>query len=272
MREPAYHILFLEDSSLIRQKVLALLQESKLAPFQIHESGSLAEGLETFQAHRIDAVLLDLGLPDSSGLETLKAIQNAVPHVAVVILTGDDSDATVMEAMKVGAQDYLLKEEVSGPLLHRTLRYAIERKRLEEELRHKANVDELTGLFSRRHLMDTLDRTYDEAVREDRNLSLCICDLDDLKRINDTFGHRKGDEILAAFGAQIRDALGKKDFAGRYGGDEFVLGFPDTLLEHAAERVRRIRETLAGTAFLEAGEVAVSVTATFGIAGGGKGT
>jgi diguanylate cyclase (GGDEF)-like protein len=266
MEEVPYQILFLEDSGLIREKVSPLLRGGRLAHFAIHEAASLADGLATIRNVAVDAVLLDLGLPDSRGLHTLQAVRKAVPHVAVVILTGDDSDDTVMEAMREGAQDYLLKEEITGPLLQRTLRYAIERNRLEEELRRRANFDCLTGLFSRTHLMEKLRSALGESREESTPLAVCLCDLDQLKEVNDTHGHRKGDAVLETFGALVRSAIGEAGFGGRYGGDEFLLVFPAASTDGAEEVAGRIRRSLAEHPFPLGPGADFHVTSTFGIA------
>ncbi len=94
-------------------------------------SGGLIHlGLQTY-----DVILLDLNLPDSRGLETLNSIIQKVPKIPVVVLSGLADDATTIEAVRRGAQDYIVKGEINGPMLLRTLRYAIERKQVEAELR-----------------------------------------------------------------------------------------------------------------------------------------
>ncbi|MHC4779460.1 MAG: GGDEF domain-containing protein [Planctomycetota bacterium] len=266
MEEVAYQILFVEDSHFIREKVSPLLRGGRLARFVIHEASSLSEGLPMLRNVEADAVLLDLGLPDSTGLNTLRTIRKAVPHVAVVVLTGDDSDSTVMEALREGAQDYLLKEEVSGPLLQRTLRYAIERMRLEEELRHRANFDSLTGVYSRPCLMEKLERSITESRESGVPLTLCLCDLDQLKVINDTHGHREGDRVLETFGKLVSDNIGWEGFAGRYGGDEFLIVLPAVDAGRAEELVEGVRRALAGHSFELEGGGRFRATSTFGLA------
>jgi diguanylate cyclase (GGDEF)-like protein len=271
MNRTSYHVLLLEDSGLIRRWSTELLEGSKLAFFETHEARSLAEGLKLLENYPVDAVLLDLGLPDSEGLDTLRAVHKASPQVAVVILTADDSDETVMEAMREGTQDYLLKDEISGPLLQRTIRYAIEHKRLEEELRYQADIDGLTELYSRRHLMDVLDEAIEAVSRAGGSLSLCLCDVDNLKRVNDTFGHRMGDETLAHLGAKVRAVLEAPCFAGRYGGDEFVLVFPGIPPNNAVDIVEALRRSFEDITFRGEDGETFGVTCTFGIAGVGPG-
>jgi len=264
---PAYDILLIEDSAVIREKVSVMLSDSQLAFFDVHEACTLAEGLEKLRSRKFHAVLLDLGLPDSEGLETVVSVHREVPETAIVILTADDSDETVLEAMKEGTQEYLVKDEISGPLLQRTLRYAVERQRLEDDLRRQANVDMLTGLFSRRHLLDTLEDTLEGTRKLGAPLSVCLCDVDDLKRINDRFGHRKGDETLAGIGGLIRELVEAPGFAGRYGGDEILLVFPHIPAPNARAVVEDLKKAIDAFAFATEGGEPYNVTCTFGIAG-----
>jgi DNA-binding NarL/FixJ family response regulator len=96
----------------------------------------LAAGIEHLSAHRVDVVLLDLGLPDSQGLDTLRAVMAVTPSVPVVVLTGHDDEAVGQAAVREGAQDYLVKGRVVEHALTRAVRYAIERGEAQARLRH----------------------------------------------------------------------------------------------------------------------------------------
>ena len=97
-----------------------------------------------------------------------------------------------------------------------------ERKRMEEKLRRDATYDALTGVFNRRHLLELLESAVESARRYRRPLSVCLCDIDLFKPINDAHGHHVGDEVLVAFGGILRESFRTVDLAGRYGGDEFL--------------------------------------------------
>jgi diguanylate cyclase (GGDEF)-like protein len=99
---------------------------------------------------------------------------------------------------------------------------------LQEALRQQATRDELTGLFNRRHLNDTLPAMWALARRDGRPLAAAIVDLDHFKRVNDERGHDAGDRLLAAFGRLLAASLRKSDVACRYGGEEFCVLMPDT--------------------------------------------
>jgi diguanylate cyclase (GGDEF)-like protein len=124
--------------------------------------------------------------------------------------------------------------------------------------------DALTGLSSRHSLMVQLDFAIGHAVRSGQPLSVCICDIDRFKSINDTHGHSTGDEILAAFGKLVREGIRKGDLAGRLGGDEFCIVLPNTDAENAGPLMERLRQRWERLEY-DADGCAFSVTASFGV-------
>jgi PAS domain S-box-containing protein len=128
-------ILLVEDSesdaSLLREEIL----QSNTGDHQIKVAGSLQQAIDYFKNNQVDATLLDLNLPDSSGLETVRAVMSFQPDAPIVVLTGFDDEKTGIEAVRMGAQDYLVKGRSDGRLISRAVRYAIERKKMEVELR-----------------------------------------------------------------------------------------------------------------------------------------
>lgn len=125
------------DVRLIEEYLIDSQWEQKSAggPEVIHAS-SLSEGIEA-QSEKIDLVLLDLNLPDSAGIETVQSMLAASETVPLVVLTGMNDQRLGVKAVEEGAQDYLVKDEVSPELLQRTIRYAIERASQERELRQR---------------------------------------------------------------------------------------------------------------------------------------
>jgi serine phosphatase RsbU (regulator of sigma subunit) len=107
--------------------VSELLRE-EAAPVDVRRAQSLTEGLELLRSEPFDCVLLDLGLPDASGLAALERLREAAPHVAHLVLTGDRDDQRGIEAVAAGAQDYLVKGSVDGDGLRRAILYAVERR------------------------------------------------------------------------------------------------------------------------------------------------
>jgi diguanylate cyclase (GGDEF)-like protein/PAS domain S-box-containing protein len=140
-----------------------------------------------------------------------------------------------------------------------------EQKKLEEQLREQAFHDALTGLYNRRHFQDLMDLNTSLARRHSHALSVCLCDLDHFKQVNDTWGHRSGDEVLVKFCEVVRSELRAEDIAARYGGDEFCILFPSVVARDAAVCLERIRQRFGALVFRANGGETFSVTATFGI-------
>ncbi len=127
--------LIIEDNAGDVRLIRAQLADQSITTVTFARAERLSEGLDMLSKERFDVVLLDLNLPDSSGLDTVRTFLSKIGSVPVIVLTGLDDETTGLNAIQVGAQDYLVKGKTDGPLLARTMRYAIERKKAEEELR-----------------------------------------------------------------------------------------------------------------------------------------
>lgn len=189
----------------------------------LHTADTLAAALDRLSAGGVDVVLLDLNLSDSTGLDTFIRLHAQAPQVPVIILTGTDDETFALEAVGQGAQDYLVKGSFADKALVRVMRYAIERNRTQAELRNLSLVDELTGLYNRRGFLTFAEQYLKLAQRKQKGLLLMFADLDDLKRINDTYGHHEGDLALIRTAKTLRETFRKSDLIGRFGGDEFPI-------------------------------------------------
>ncbi len=127
---PPLRVLLVEDNPGDARLVEEALRHSG---FPVGRAGSLAEACQRAALGGVDAILTDLGLPDSRGLETLSALHQRFPAIPVLVLTGSNDESVGVAAVQQGAQDYLIKDQLDGRSLARALRYAVERKRLEAE-------------------------------------------------------------------------------------------------------------------------------------------
>jgi PAS domain S-box-containing protein len=134
MMNKPMRILVIEDHPGDARLLQEYLAEVGPDRFAITHADRLASGLPHLSQPGIDVVLLDLTLPDSDGVETLTRVQAHAPSVPIVVLTGRDDDAVAVQLLQAGAQDYLVKGQVSSPLLMRALRYATERKHAQDKL------------------------------------------------------------------------------------------------------------------------------------------
>jgi PAS domain S-box-containing protein len=136
MQRAMVRILLVEDNPADSRLVDELLSEAaSSADFEVTHAERLDEALEHLNKMEFDVILLDLSLPDSSGLETVNRMQTAARRTPMVVLSGQDDEEVALEALHLGAQDYLLKGREDGALIARSIRYAVERRRTEEELR-----------------------------------------------------------------------------------------------------------------------------------------
>jgi two-component system phosphate regulon sensor histidine kinase PhoR len=131
-------ILLIEDNPGDARLLREMLVEAADASFDLECVGRLSEGLERLSAGGVDAVLLDLSLPDSQGLDTFARAHARAPHVPITVLSGLDDATVAVNAVRQGAQDYLVKGQFDCNLLTRAVRYAVERKQAEEEIRRRA--------------------------------------------------------------------------------------------------------------------------------------
>ena len=135
MSEQTIRILLIEDNPGDRRLIEEAFKEVSDTPVEIEWTDRLSSGIDIIQGKFIDAVLLDLSLPDSTGLDTFKTLHEKIPSIPIVVLTGLDNKEMATNAVKAGAQDYLLKGNLSGNLLLQAVRYAIERYSLIQNLK-----------------------------------------------------------------------------------------------------------------------------------------
>jgi signal transduction histidine kinase/GGDEF domain-containing protein len=191
MKNHNIQVLVIEDNPGDFRLIQEMLLEVKDKFFQLELAKNLSEALERLRQGGIDVVMSDLGLPDSQGLATFEQLHTHSPDVPIVILTSTyDDETTAVEAVRKGAQDYLVKGQVEGKLVSRVLRYAVERWRL------KQIKDEFVGVVShelrtpmtsiREVISQTLDGILGETTPEQREfLSMALSDVDRLSRMID---------------------------------------------------------------------------------------
>lgn len=138
MTNPSIRVLLVEDNPTDVLLLREALAEVPLVHFELSDVAQLAEVKPYLSQEKVDVILLDLGLPDSQGLDTLVKLRQQAPQIPIVVLTGLDDEELGLRALQAGAQDYLVKGQVEGTGLARSIRYAIERQRSEEALRESA--------------------------------------------------------------------------------------------------------------------------------------
>jgi two-component system, cell cycle response regulator len=245
MAECVQRILLVEDNPGDADLLAELLGESEDVVFDLACVPRLGDALNTLRREQFDAVLVDLSLPDSSGLETFFGLRAADAEVPILILTGRDDIGLSREAVRHGAQDFLVKGKVNGDSLARAVGYAIERQRLLREAGTTALMDELTGLYNRRGLQAVGGPLFRGLGRLKKGLMLLYLDLDNMKPINDAHGHEAGDQALRDVAELLRSTFRESDILARLGGDEFAVLAAGAAVDSAGLMEQRLRDNLA---------------------------
>ncbi len=213
-------VVLVEDDPDAAEYVRDRLGSWKRHIFLIRCAASLEEVASVLAETECDIILLDLGLPDSTGIRTLKQVRVEAPSVPVVVMTGQREDELGLRALRHGAQDFIEKTGGDGTIA-RALLYALERHRHSQEVAVAALTDPLTGLPNRALFMDRLDGAIYRASRGGSRFALAYLDFDRFKPVNDLHGHVAGDELLRLIGDRCHGVLRRSDTVARLGGDEF---------------------------------------------------
>jgi len=221
-----------------------------------------------------DVVLISLAMSNVDGLRVCSQIrsQERTRHLPIVLLVDPGEEARLLRGLDMGVNDYVMRPIDRNELLAR-VRTQIKRKRHSDFLRTRlersvelAIRDPLTGLHNRRYLETHLAGLMQEAKRDGRTLSIMVADIDHFKRVNDTFGHDSGDNVLRDFATRLRRHTRGIDLACRFGGEEFVVIMPDTDLDVARRVAERLRECIAEAPFTIDWQTEIDVTASIGLA------
>jgi diguanylate cyclase (GGDEF)-like protein len=236
--------------------------------------------LQAIEQNNHDLYFFDYHLGEGDGLDLLgKALARGC-KAPIILLTGLDDWETDTRAIKAGAADYLVKGQIDSKHLERSIRHAMERKRVKEELgeysteieirrTHEqlkdaeilAQTDALTGLGNRRRAESAIQ----EAIVANNLFCLLVFDLNGFKAINDLHGHNQGDQLLKIVAQRIRSVVRDADVVCRWGGDEFVVIIRHSSLADAEARAGQIQARAFGEFILNRGNEVISVSVGAGV-------
>jgi len=261
----ALTILVVEDNDDAVRLLEVSLWQQKRARVSVVRAESLASALTLLEGQTFDAALVDLGLPDTSGISVVGAIRRKALDLPLVVLTGSGEELAV-DALRAGAQDYLSKGDLSGPAIVRSLLFAIERGRNERRLADLAYRDQLTGLANRPATTEALTAALKE-LDDGGWVAVVFLDVNRFKSINDTFGHNAGDEVLKEVGRRLSSVTRQQETVGRWAGDEFLVLAAGGGEEGAGERLaQRLEVALTNPPILDPSGAAVTVSLGMAVA------
>jgi len=256
-------VLLVDDEADLRRVVGAKLEA---AGYTVQTAADGPEACRKMQETPPHIVLLDIMMPGMSGLEVCRWIRSQpnLRHFYVILLTAKGQVEDRVAGLDAGADDYIVKPFELTELLARVR--AGERRYGDVcDLREQAIRDPLTGLYGKQVFWAFLEKEFHRAHRYEYPLAVVVVDMDNLKDVNDRFGHLAGDAAIRAVGEVLERSRRGSDIAVRFGGDEFVMLLPQTGLSGAqvvAERVRRDVEAEA----IEHADQTLHVTVSLGVA------
>ena len=265
-RELSGKILIADDDPDFRRM---LVRRAERMGVDISEVSDGTKAIEALRSSSFDVLILDLYMPGQTGLEVFEAARRLDPEIQALVLTGNATVETAVDALRSGAYDYLVKPLELLAVFELSLTRALEHRhllrenaRLFAEVERLAITDPLTGLFNRHKLNELLVVEVERGLRYDRPLAAIMIDLDDLKRINDRLGHPMGDMVLKQVAQGIRSQIRKVDIATRYGGDEFLILLPEADVAEAKRVADRIYHRIQEIPF----EGDLPISASIGVA------
>jgi diguanylate cyclase (GGDEF)-like protein len=237
MANGVYRILLVDDDP----DVLEILGDF-IAVFGF-EYESAADGLEAVEKLKHNAfniVLTDMKMPNMDGMELLHHVHNNYPETKVMVVTGYDRTFTYTDVIDAGASDFISKPFNSDELEAKINRI-IREIELMQQLEHLSISDGLTGLYNRRHFDNKIIEEVRRAHRQKQDLYLALIDVDNLKDLNDKYGHPAGDKLLATVGSILKSCIREDvDWPFRYGGDEFCVILSQVSEKQACRTAERI--------------------------------
>jgi two-component system cell cycle response regulator len=211
--------------------------------FHIAHVSGLDLAAKRLSSDPADVLLLELDSKQQHGRPYVEAARAAAPDTPIVILAESEDELLAVEALRQGAQDFLAKERLDRPALVRALRYSIERHRLQKNLQNLSLIDDLTGLYNRRGFL-ALSEQHLRMIQRKGAALLIYLDLDDLKLINDTYGHLEGNRALMVTANVLRACFRQSDILARLGGDEFCVLMTDAGQDSAQQVRKRLQQRL----------------------------
>jgi two-component system, cell cycle response regulator len=209
-----------------------------------------------------DCLILDVALPNKDGFQVLKEIQEHSEKyfVPTIMISINDNRQVRIEAYQNGADDFFKKPLDMDEFIVKINRHLQRKKNFDQSVL----IDELTQIYNRKYLADSLPRYFHDFKRTRQAFSVGIVDIDFFKKINDTYGHLMGDQILKDFAQYLKQNVRTLDMVYRYGGEEFILVFPKASKEETKERLNELMKGFSNIEYTYE-EKSFSVTFSAGI-------
>lgn len=255
-----FNILVVDDETEIARYHAMILEEAGMMVRTVTKPAQVLNVLNQFNA---DLVLMDLYMPECSGLELAQVLRQIPGHISLpIIYVSSETDVNrQFKALEAGADGFLTKP-IDPYRLVAEVSLRAERMRA---LRSLMIRDSLTGLFNHNTITHYLEISVSVALRQKTSFCLAMIDVDRFKKVNDTYGHPTGDQVLIALSRGLRLSLRDSDLVGRYGGEEFIIVLAGVDIHHGKRIVDHLRQSFSSVVFF-AGEEQFTCTFSGGVA------
>lgn len=233
--------------------------------FTVYTADNGAAVLAMVHKLKPDVILLDIMMPGLDGFEVCKLLKNDfdIKDIPVIMVTAKTEGIDIKKSLGMGAFDYIKKPIDEIEVIAR-VQSAIRFKQTQDKLKEMAMKDGLTGLYNHALLIELFEKEIDKQQRNNGSISFAMIDIDDFKKINDTYGHISGDTVLKELSNILMSSVRGGDIVGRYGGEEFSIVFPGIDEQNAFQLCERIRKEVEDFNF-EIGIETVKITISIGI-------
>ncbi|MBN1413356.1 MAG: diguanylate cyclase [Spirochaetales bacterium] len=235
-------ILIVDDNPNNLQLLGSMLRENE---FSVAVAQNGVQALEYVKKKKPDLILLDIMMPEIDGYEVCLKLKEDIQteRIPVIFLTAKSDPENIIRGFDVGGVDYITKPFIKKVVLAR-INVHIKLNKTLEKLEEASVTDEMTGVFNRRFAYKVMERQIMLARREKSSFVICYMDLDNLKLVNDTYGHDEGDRFITIFVNSLNSLIRGSDYVFRMGGDEFMLYIANTRIPEADKLMLRIKEVL----------------------------
>lgn len=241
----AFRVLIVDDDQLLAKHYALVLERAGLRAEILNNPADIFTGLRSFHP---DVIVLDVNMPQCTGPELAQLIRLQDEWLGVpIIYLSSETDSERQLAVLIKAGDDFLTKPISDNALVVAIFARAQRARQLAEVMTK---DSLTGLLQHAHIKERLATELVRIERTQQQVSVVMLDIDHFKKVNDTYGHLTGDQVIMSLSNLLKQQLRKTDMIGRYGGEEFLVVLPDCPLEKAFSVIDKLRHSFAGFPFM----------------------
>ncbi|MCK5220996.1 MAG: diguanylate cyclase, partial [Candidatus Aminicenantes bacterium] len=248
------NLLIAEDDRVIRKIIEKSMKECGYNVFCVSDG---EEAYRILENNNIQIAILDWMLPGIEGIELSRRIRSDKEknYTYIILLTSKKEQADMIDGFSAGVDDYITKPFDTNDLKARvkTGKRIIELQNQliesQNRLREQATHDGLTNLLNRNAIFEIIEMEFARALRDKSPMGMIMMDIDHFKKINDTYGHQTGDDILQEVALRLKNGIRPYDNIGRYGGEEFLVVLPNCSIDQMLKVADRLRLKISGKKF-----------------------